>query len=876
MKLRRTLALLPVVFLAVSPLTAADANAPANPFPFVLPWDDATPGPTDCRAWFPRPAALGHVTVGKDGHFLAAGGQFSERIRFLGVNFSFAAGMPEPADAPKLAGRLAKFGVNGVRFHHMDSSPWPNGLCSPGGASGRLDPAALDRLDFFIAQLRQEGIYANLNLLVGRPFRAADGLPPEIEQLDSKERQVPATFMPAMLRLQQDYARALLTHTNAYTKLPYTSDPGVAFVEILNEAGLLHAWLGGNVDKLPEVFLKELRQQWHAWLRQRHGTTEKLRSAWAEGAQAVGAELLANGSFSNGIARWNVERHEAAKMEAAFDAEAGGLRLQIEQAGKETWHLQLNQGPFALRGGQAYTVRFRAKADAPRAIGVAVSQGRAPWGRLGLGADAALTREWKEFRFVFNAGQDEEQARLAFSQLGATGDRVWLADVSLRPGGVSGLAEGESLEAGLPLFTQTTAGERTRAAQLDWLRFLRDTEELYWQAMARFLKDEPHVQALIAGTIGGCSTPTLMAQLDWVDAHAYWQHPRFPGRPWDLGNWTVDNKTMVNEVGGTLPGLAARRVFGKPFTVTEYNHPAPNTFSSEGLLLLAAYGALQDWDAIYAYSFAHTRPSGWNGRAMSSFFDIDQHPAKMATLVPAAAMFRRADVRPARQTTAPLLTVDRELDLLRKARSWDLVSALSLGVPPATALRQRIGIALPGLASVSTTDPAPAVLGQFPADTGELFWNLTAPGRGVVMLDNVRSMAVIGYGGGRRFDLSGIIFEPGQGLQDGWCALTATAIDKGGSRWLITATGYAENTDMQWKNAQHSTVGRDWGRAPSRVEGVSAKVIFPKSIVPLKAWALDERGQRGVPVPVTWNRQKGASLEIGPQWRTLWYEVAAE
>jgi hypothetical protein len=364
--------------------------------------------------------------------------------------------------------------------------------------------------------------------------------------------------------------------------------------------------------------------------------------------------------------------------------------------------------------------------------------------------------------------------------------------------------------------------------------------------------------------------------MDWVDAHSYWKHPRFPGKPWDRGNWIVENKSMVNEPGGTLPGLAARRVFGKPFTVTEYNHPAPNTFASEGFLLLAAYAALQDWDAIYAYSYAHARPSGWDGRAISSFFDIDQHPTKMATLVPATAMFRRADVRPARQTSAPMLTVDRELDSLRTARSWDLVSALSLGVSPTTALKQRIGMTLPGLQKVVTVDPAPAVTGQFASDTGDLFWNLTAPGRGVVTVANERSKAVIGFGGGKRFDLGGITFEPGKGLQEGWCAITATTIDETGERWLITATGYADNTDMQWKNAEHSTVGRDWGSAPSRVEGVSAKVLFPKSMVPLQAWALDERGQRGKQVPVKWDRQSGAVMEIGPQWQTLWYEVTVK
>lgn len=59
--------------------------------------------------------------------------------------------------------------------------------------------------------------------------------------------------------------------------------------------------------------------------------------------------------------------------------------------------------------------------------------------------------------------------------------------------------------------------------------------------MSAFLKRDLRVQALIIGTATGCSTPNLMAKLDAVDSHAYWQHPVFPGRPGDESNWTVNN-----------------------------------------------------------------------------------------------------------------------------------------------------------------------------------------------------------------------------------------------------------------------------------------------------------------------------------------------
>ena len=108
-----------------------------------------------------------------------------------------------------------------------------------------------------------------------------------------------------------------------------------------------------------------------------------------------------------------------------------------------------------------------------------------------------------------------------------------------------------------------------------------------------------------------------------------------------------------------------------------------------------------------------------------------------------------------------------------------------------------------------------------------------------------------------------------------WAAIQLTVIDgdsfSSASRILITAIGRAANTDMKWTSDAHESVGRNWGRAPSLVKGIAAKITLPVSGKKMKAWALDERGQRRDEIPLT-----DGTLEIGPQYRTLWYEVAAE
>ena len=492
-----------------------------------------------------------------------------------------------------------------------------------------------------------------------------------------------------------------------------------------------------------------------------------------------------------------------------------------------------------------------------------------------------LTAQWQPFRVVLPISETDDKARVIFDPAMQAGNS-WLAGVSLRPGGIIGLGKDERLDGdAVPAFTLPQFGERTPAVQRDWIRFLWETEDRYWQTMAGYLKKDLKVQALVIGTIVGCSTPNLMAKMDCIDTHAYWQHPVFPGRPWDPENWFVQNLSMVNARGGVLPELALRRVLGKPFCVTEYGNPAPNTYGSEGHLLRAAYASLQDWDYISASRYSHSNT--WDDRCVLNFFDINQHPTKMATLVPAAAMFLRGDVKAASDLVVAGLGKKQEVDVLRHGHAWEMVHAGDAGVSREASLIHRVAIATDGQAApAAALKPEQAQVSgdRFVSDTDELVWDVRDQKRGVVTVNAEKSKAVIGFGGGKRFDLGGVVVEPGPTLQDGWSAITVTAMEGGfrkpPCRVLITATGSAENTGMGWKNPEKSTVGKDWGTAPTRVEGIPARITLPLPAKSLKVWALDERGQRKTAFAAEANTSGSAVVVIGPEQQTIWYEVEAK
>ncbi|MDH7570695.1 MAG: cellulase family glycosylhydrolase, partial [Armatimonadota bacterium] len=250
----------------------ADTNAaPLAPtFPFEMPAFDSTPTPVDMSHLNPEPAGKhGFIRV-KEGHFVDGTGK---RIRFLGTNVTFQNAFPPKETAPKVAARMRKLGMNIVRFHHMDNAVAPRGIWLPNQQG--LDPEQLDRLDWFIYQLREHGIYANINLHVSRNY---PGLPADAAR-SFNYGKVLDNFHRPFIDMQKEYARALLTHVNKYTGNPYTNEPAIAAVEINNENTLLGAnW--SALRAMPEPFLSDLAAQWRGWLKTRYGNTASLRRAW--------------------------------------------------------------------------------------------------------------------------------------------------------------------------------------------------------------------------------------------------------------------------------------------------------------------------------------------------------------------------------------------------------------------------------------------------------------------------------------------------------------------------------------------------------------------------------------------------------------------
>lgn len=835
-----------------------EGQPPPGWFAFAMnPAEAAENSPADVSSLNRGPAD--QRILAQDGHFVREG---LGPVRFLGTNVTFSGAFPDKDSAPGVAARLAQLGFNVVRFHHMDARD----IWLPGQTG--LDPARLDRLDWFLYQLKRHGVYANLNLHVSRTY---PGLPADDGSRAFRYGKALDIFHGPFIALQEQYAKELLDRVNPYTGLKLTEDPVVAFVELNNENTLL-ALGPEQLTALPGPEIAEdLRRQWGEWLARRYADTAAAAAAWNAGVQPLGEEMLRNPRFEGDFAEWTFEGKAPGVCEVTRDPE-GGVRVTISREGRTAWAYQVHQIGLPLDEGAAYTIRVRARARPARRVSISLRLAAAPWTILSGSREVRFGPEWEEHTLVVQVRgvPAEPPKRLSFN-LGNQVGEVWFAEASLRPGRELFRPEGLASLTAMPLPGNAAHG----ACWADFRRFLIDTERAYVTRLRGFLRERLGVRALIVDTqasYGGYWGLWREASLcDYIDMHAYWQHPSFPGRPWDPANWTIGNTSMTAAAdGGTFRRLAAFRCRGMPFSVSEYNHPAPNDHAAELFPLVSVMGALQDWDAVYQFAYCN-RSDGYGPGRIESYFELCHHPAQLVFAPLAALIFRQGLVPPAEAeatVTVPLGVLEAGLEaaflgpdaLLDRNR-----------VPTWAMLGRRFAVTIDstdGGRDLRLPDFGPAPRGDVVARTRTMHWTLADGGLFAVTAPAAR--VAVGRLGGRTLALGDVSLR--LELPDGeWaCAALASADGKplAESRHaLLAVVTRAENSGMIWDKERRS-VGRNWGREPVLVQAVPLSLEGTGS--PPRVTALDARGARGAVQDVR-ATPGGWRLEVAPTSGAPWY-----
>ncbi len=860
------------VFIAACPtvLFAEKHGAESDLFPFVLSFD-APKNATDISDRLDAPAGKHGFVHVADGHFATEKG----RIRFWGTNTCFSANFLDREAADRMADRLARFGINCVRLHHMDSHDIWGGR----GAKTQmeLDQGQLDKLDYFVAALKKRGIYVNINLHVSRSLDERDGFPKNVNR-PMHDKGIDNYYRP-FIEANKKYARDLLTHVNPYTGRAYREEPAVAMIEINNENSILCMWGGwGGLDVIGDPFLADLRNAWNDWLEKKYGNEEALRRAWSGRRAPIGDEMLRNAGFSDGYVPqgdgWSWETDE--RTDAPITNTDGVLRLDVREKGAVAWHPQLIGRGFAVEKDGVYTLTIRAKANRKSEVRLGVRMNHEPWEGLGFDAVVPLTEEWDTFSFAFAPDSDDEDARIALGGLHA-GTVYEIDFLSLKPGGEIGLKKDQSLAAKtVPVIWKKDVGNRPVEAVDDFCDFLFDVEARYWDEMHRFLKEDVQVRQPVCGTQLEYGSTHAQAKMDYCDVHAYWNHPDFPGRPWDGNNWYLRNRALVNYLDREIMvNLATKRVEGKPFTVSEYNHPYPNQYAAEGLPILAAFGAFQDWDGIFPFAYSHS--PNVEPRMTTGFFDTAGNTHQMAHMIACRNLFE-SDGLPADPVVAPL-TAENERKIVKKDRHLYNLGFSGLGLDRRIALTQRVAVDVSGkikeMPKISAFSPDETLF-TGASDRIHMNVDLTRKNHGFLSAASDDTRLFTGFVNGKTmypFGESAILFEK---TNLGWATVSLTRISRDGEtprRFLLVATGEMRNTDMKLESLgdDRVTVGNRWGKPPVLCEGITATIKFvePGLAGHIRYWPLDESGNRREERHAV----NGGEVELKSDFQTIWYEV---
>jgi hypothetical protein len=115
--------------------------------------------------WSPEPAGR-HGRVLPEGRKLMYNGR---ELKMWGINHGFSSCSPDKAIAERRAAFYRKYGINAVRLHKY-AQDYGRGGIQARDSFAKLDPEALDRMDYFIAKLKESGIYTKLSPTFGVAF----------------------------------------------------------------------------------------------------------------------------------------------------------------------------------------------------------------------------------------------------------------------------------------------------------------------------------------------------------------------------------------------------------------------------------------------------------------------------------------------------------------------------------------------------------------------------------------------------------------------------------------------------------------------------------------------------------------------------------
>jgi len=836
-----------------------------NPFPWTLdpsvPLDNSIlPGLSPQTT-----EAKGRITIA-DGKLIYPNGG---RARLYGVTIAGPAVFPDSSQAIAVAARLRSLGINLVRLTLFDYTNYNDAslLIRSSTTSRGFDSSMLRRFDWFIAQLRQQGIYVSLVVRAARLARRDDGVP----GWDSVRYsgRIYSYFLQGYQMLIRDYVRDLLSRRNQFTGIPYKDDPTIAIIELEQDNSLFTQWISNTVfpiaqgGQLSYLHSRMLDSALVRYVIAKYGSAQAAQAAWRVIPRTV-ANVIGNPGFEDafdntwllslsGNALAVVERDPLDKKEGNYS-----MRIRISQPGSVSSNVRYRNIQPQLQRYALYRVQLWARTDVNQRL-ITVSIGN-------FSFRDTLRTQWKEYTYTFRSNI-EGPAEFRVDAGGMPGD-VWLDNVRVNAIEEPALLSGES-------FSNFTVA-RSRYAQhaehslprwRDNLLFYQSLAEQWFSWMKRLIADTLRCKALVApGNQQSLLNDIYVARvLDLPSVGSGWDSPyrRIAGARSDSAWYITNDPQLGNRNGGIIYIPARARIAGKPLMVNSYSIPYPFSAMCELTTFFPAYLAYQDADVYVLAYYAYNRTSlltpwvrdryGPNAAGTITHYEYAGNPAVTSSLPFSTAVFRNQLIRPAQEQL--LLEHTREaLDYppYNQSGAFFLASGADARIP----LFRRVAIdsftaslqsyqphrEIPALA-----DQAAVNTSELLSDTEELLWNANDT---VFVIRTPYYRTATGVLRGKILDLSGMGTHSVERLDNGWIgtceflSLDTVALDSAENVAILLLSRTAASNAL-W-SGDSSTYQR-WGSEPMQLEAMTVSISWRHSADTLRIIPLDSLGR---PVPL--------------------------